>query len=323
MPNRPRAKRTWDQLAPPLRRSLLWLNAGTLLRTEDLLAIAWPQAARDRRNARKRLREWASERFVVIDSSSVGQVVRLGSLGAIKLREAHVVDDVHLLDAAVAARAQAGLLLANRFGVALALDLMPYAAVGQLAWSCDPFRGTGARADAVAGIFYDLLGRPLRTPGPGILDLVPNHPTPRAGEAIELLYLEVDLGTETTRQLAERAERWRATLEERYATLPSNYWPRVLWVIEGGKQRVATVWRCWLTHARAPLLITSTTQLTFGEAFHPWIATWWDEHGRERTLNPWAAMEPTWRLQGDAPPDMNRTLDQAIAAAHAAAQRTI
>jgi len=46
MPNIPRTQRTWSQLPPPLRRSLLWLNAGTLLRDRDLLDLAWPHRAR-------------------------------------------------------------------------------------------------------------------------------------------------------------------------------------------------------------------------------------------------------------------------------------
>jgi hypothetical protein len=171
-------------------------------------------------------------------------------------------------------------------------------------------------------LYYDLRGRPLRAPGPEILALVPDHPLPEAGHALDILYIEIDLGTETTAQLAERAQRWRLALVERYATLPNNCWPSVLWVVEGGPQRMATVWQCWLSHARAPLLITTTAQLAFGDTFHPWHALWWDEHGRERSLIPWLGQEPTWRLHAQTPPDLNRTLPQAMAAARAAAERT-
>jgi hypothetical protein len=319
----PRAQRNWDQLSWPLRRSLLWLNAGTLLRARDLLALAWPVAHCDRRNAGKRLREWASDRLIVVDPTPKGATVRLGPLGAAKLREAGVVETVRLLEAAPAERVLAGLLLATQVGAGLALDLLPSVAVAQFAWRCDPFRGSGVRADAIGGLYYDLRGRPLRAPGPEILTLVPDLPLPEAGHAIDLLYVEIDLGTETSSQLAERAEHWHVALAERYATLPDNCWPTVLWVVDGGLQRMATVWRCWLAHARAPLLITTTEKLTFGTTFHPWHATWWDEHGRERTLNPWIGEEPTWRLLSSVPPDLNRTLSQAIAAARAAAGRTI
>ena len=321
MPNIPRADRTWDQLSPPLRRSLLWLNAGMLVRDHDLLDLAWPARNGDRRNARKRLREWATDGLIVVDATPLGAALRLGSLGAAKLRDAGVVETVRLLEAAVAERVLAGLLRANQVGAGLALDLLPVAAVAQFSWRCDPFRGDGVRADATCGLYYDLRGRPLRAPGPEILTLVPDHPMPEAGHALDLLYIEIDLGTETAGQLAERAQRWRLALAERYAALPDNCWPSVLWVVDAGPQRMATVWQSWLTHARAPLLITSTAQLTFGDTFHPWHATWWDEHGRERTLNPWIGQEPAWRLHTSAP-DLNRTLPQAMAAARAAAGRT-
>ncbi len=323
MPNTPRAQRSWDQLSWPLRRSLLWLNAGTLLRARDLLDLAWPVAQRDRRNAGKRLREWANDQLIVVEPIPKGTAVRLGPLGAAKLHEAGVVETVRLLEAAPAERVLTGLLLANQLGAGLALDLMPIAAVAQLAWRCDPFRGTGVRADAIGALYYDLHRRPLRTPGPEILTLVPDHPLPEAGHALDILYVEIDLGTETASQLAERAQHWRVALAERYATLPDNCWPMVLWVVDGGPQRMATVWQRWLSHARAPLLITTTAQLAFGDTFHPWYATWWDEHGRERTLNPWIGQEPVWRLHSSAPPDLSRTLSQAMAAARAAAGRTI
>src|SRR3954466_6044015 len=100
MPNTPRAQRTWDQLSWPLRRSLLWLNAGTLLRVRDLLDLAWPAAQRDRRNTTKRLREWAADQLIVLDTTPKGTAVRLGSLGASKLREAGVVETVRLLEVA-------------------------------------------------------------------------------------------------------------------------------------------------------------------------------------------------------------------------------
>jgi hypothetical protein len=121
MPNISRAHRRWDQLSPQLRRSLLWLNAGTLLRSRDLLDLAWPEAHADRRNARKRLREWAADRLIVVDATSEGAAVRLGPLGATKLREAKVVETVRLLEAALAERVLAGVLRANQLGVCLAL----------------------------------------------------------------------------------------------------------------------------------------------------------------------------------------------------------
>jgi hypothetical protein len=160
MPNTPRAQRSWDQLSSPLRRSLLWLNASTLLRVRDLLDLAWPAAQPDQRNTAKRLREWAADQLIVVDTTPRGTAVHLGSLGAAKLHEANVVEAVRLLEAAPAERVQTGLLLANQFGAGLALDLMPVAAVAQFSWRCDPFRGSGVRADAMGGLVL----RPARTP---------------------------------------------------------------------------------------------------------------------------------------------------------------
>ncbi len=187
----------------------LWLNASSLLRAGDLLDLAWPGTQHHRRNAGKRLREWASDRPIVVDHVLQQRHGALGPLGAAKLREANIVEEVRLLETAPAPRVLAGLLLASRVGVGLAPDLLPIRAVAQFAWRCDPFRGMGVRADAIGGLYYDLRGRALRAPGRMIPTLVPDLPLPEPGHAIDLLYLEIDLGTETTSQLAEQAERWR------------------------------------------------------------------------------------------------------------------
>jgi hypothetical protein len=89
---------------------------------------------------------------------------------------------------------------------------------------------------------------------------MPDLSLPEPGQVIDLLYLEIDLGTETSGQLTERATHWHTALAERYARLPPGSGPLCC-----GSSMV----RC-----SAPLLITTVAQLTFGTTFHPWYAIW-------------------------------------------------
>jgi hypothetical protein len=81
----------------------------------------------------------------------------------------------------------------------------------------------------------------------------------------------------------------------------------------GGAERVQSIWHAWLTEAACPLLITSMGELTTTGALHPWHALWRDEHGRPRSLNPYAGQEPRWRYEPSPPPAYTR-LEQAIRA---------
>jgi hypothetical protein len=67
-----------------------------LIRGRNLLALACPEGMSDRRNARKRLHEWATDRLVVVDATPLDTALRLGPLGAAKLRKAGVVETVRL-----------------------------------------------------------------------------------------------------------------------------------------------------------------------------------------------------------------------------------
>jgi hypothetical protein len=82
---------------------------------------------------------------------------------------------------------------------------------------------------------------------------------------------------------------------------------------DGGWERAQTIWRAWVRKAALPLLITTSSSLRIAERWRPWQAVWRDEHGRPRTLNPYAGQEMVWRFQASPPPTYT-TLEQAIAA---------
>ena len=58
---------------------------------------------------------------------------------------------------------------------------------------------------------------------------------------------------------------------------------------------------------------TTSSSLRIAERWRPWQAVWRDEHGRPRTLNPYAGQELVWRFQ-ESPPPAYSSLEQAIAA---------
>jgi hypothetical protein len=310
MPQRRRSELPWSDLAPELQRTLRWLHAVRLLHAEDLAALAWPDRILKRQSKDWALDSWSQDTFIAPGADKTWY--RLGPLGAVRLREAGV-DTAEPADWP-AERAQQGIQSASRFAVSLALDIRATPGVIDFSWQSDPFSGEGVRADGSGALHYHINPQsvPLTTDPNELLWL---HPAKRpvAGQALDWLLLEVDSGTESGPQLARRCAAWGEELRRQYAAAPPGCWPTVLWVVTGGAERMQSIWRAWLTEAACPLLITSRAELMVTGTLHPWHALWRDEHGRPRSLNPYAGQEPIWRYE-PSPPPVHTRLDQAIRA---------
>jgi len=290
-----------------IQRALLWLNACTLLRKNDLYRIAWPPGA-DRQRKDSALRLWVEE--AIVASIEESDAFRLGAIGAAKLRDAGL--DVRFENADPAYRVRTGLLLAGQFAVALGLDLLEDPNIVHLSWTSTPFSGVVVRPDAVGGVCYQIIPRSAHPPSFDVLHLVRPDITPTLGQtAMMRILLEIDLRTETDTQLEQRAERWGTAIRDQRASLPPNSWPYVVWVTDGGWDRAQTIWRAWMRKAELPFLITTTSALQIDGRWRPWQAAWRDEHGRPRTLNPHASWEPIWRFEASPEPQY-ASLEQAI-----------
>jgi hypothetical protein len=163
-------------------------------------------------------------------------------------------------------------------------------------------------------ICYGVTGAALRAADAlEVLQLADIDAQVAAGQMAMQLFLEIDLGTESSEQLERRAARWGAALRAQRAHLETRCWPYVVWVTDGGWERAQTIWRAWLRKAALPLFVTTSSALRIADRWRPWHAVWRDEHGRPRTLNPFGGQEPLWRFQASPAPS-SLSLEQAIAA---------
>jgi hypothetical protein len=309
MPQPKRRDLPWANLDASLQRVLRWLNACTLLRRDDLISIAWTSPI-SRQWMSTALQGWTDDHFIVpIDD---GTAYGLGDTGTGKLIEAGIVTP--RVQVSPAPRVRAGLLLASQFAAGLARDLLPEAGVTHLTWASMPFSGAGPRPDSYGAVRYSIERESLRDVGSlDLLHLATPDAPPLLGQRSMDLILEVDLGTESAEQLAQRARRWGMALRDQRAQVAPGCWPYVLWVTDGGWDRANTIWRAWIAQAACPLFITTVSMLTIDGALHPWYALWRDEHGKPRTLNPYGGQEAVWRFQASPPPE-HATLEQAIRA---------
>ena len=202
------------------------------------------------------------------------------------------------------------MLLANQFGVALHESIQSEQAVGGLAWTISPFSGEGARGDGFAALSYRLdRGVALRDRSDAYMPMLAAEDyAPLPGTAVQRLVIEIDSGTETQKQLEQRARHWRKKWEQ-------THWPPAthavfLWITTGGSARLETIWRAWTHYALLPAFFTTVETLTLGTGghWHPWnprrslpdgrtVWVWRDMYGRPRSLCPWEGDEPTWRFE--------------------------
>lgn len=311
---RPRRSVSWHKLGERTRLMLQRLNDCILLREDELSALVWP-ATVSRQARTERFARWHADQYVRVVASADGPCYQLGRLGAHILREAGFPHIAPVRP--IAERAQPGYLLANRFGVSLISELQGEPGIGGIAWAIRPFSGTNARGDGLAAIRYDVDGLPIHRERPDgyAPEILGDTYVPPVGTAVQRMVVEIDRGTENTRQLEARAIHWRARWEQ-MAWPPSTH-TIFLWITAGGSARMEAIWKAWAQHALLPAFFTTVELLTLGTVNHwyPWnprrllpdgrtVWVWRDLYGRPRSLRPWDLHEATWRFEQPRPVTM-------------------
>ena len=134
--------------------------------------------------------------------------------------------------------------------------------------------------------------------------------TPPPGEAFQRLAVEIDSGTESQRQLIQRAKGWRARWEA--MPHPPATHTLILWLTTGTIERLNTIWEAWVGHAFLPALFATQSDLAADSTqWRPWEPLryeqgryrwlWRDLYGRPRSLKPWEMNEPLWRNEALQP----------------------
>jgi hypothetical protein len=216
MPYPSRSRVSWSQTQPNLRRALIWLDACQVLRRVDLEAIAWPEGAPASTISTAFSRWIQAGPIAPLDTHvqpynlplQKNAIFMLGPTGAHRLWE--YVDFTEAPRKAPQMRVLPGMLLASHIAVSLACDLRSESAITPFTWCCRPFTGDGARPDGEGVLEYRCTPAPAAAVPPvDLLSLpAPRDLLPPRGAAHAHLFLEVDMGSETRDQLAERARRW-------------------------------------------------------------------------------------------------------------------
>jgi hypothetical protein len=123
------------------------------------------------------------------------------------------------------------------------------------AWLAQPFSGSTARPDGVAAIQYRVAAQPdAQGCGRALWQskLAAEGYAPPPGEALQRLVVEIDGGSESQRQLIQRARGWRARWEA--MPHPPATHTIILWLTTGTIERLNTIWEAWT--AEVSLLLT-------------------------------------------------------------------
>ncbi|MEI8305570.1 MAG: hypothetical protein WCF99_00765 [Chloroflexales bacterium] len=320
-PASPRRRVTWAKLGERTRLMLQRLNDCILLREDDLCALVWPDPV-SRQARAERFARWQADQYLQTVPDAAGPCYQLGRLGARLLREAGFPRVAPVRP--VAERVRPGLLLANRFGVALSQDIRDELGIGGMGWAIRPFSGSDARGDGLAAICYDLDGLPASRMRPDAYapECLGAAYVPPPGSGVMRLVVEIDSGSEDARQLAQRARNWRARWDQ-------TVWPPAthtifLWITDKGFARLEAIWSAWTQHALLPAFFTNVETLTLGTGnrWYPWnprrhlpdgrtVWVWHDMEGRPRSLRPWDLEEATLRFEQPVPVRM-RSLGESV-----------
>lgn len=299
----------WHRLGARTRTMLQWLNATILLREADLVALAWPEPV-SRQAQEEALTRWQQRRYIQLLTDGAERCYQLDIVGAKVLRNAGFTPIAPTRP--LMPRAQPGVLLANRLGTSLIGGAQNDPRVTGVAWLAQPFSGSNARPDGIATIQYRIAAPPTAQGvcAPWLPAITAEDYVPPPGDALQRLAIEIDSGTESQRQLIQRAKGWRARWEA--MPHPPATHTLILWLTTGTIERLNTIWEAWIGHAFLPAffatqgdLAADTPQwrpwepLRFDQGRYRWL--WRDLYGRPRSLKPWEMQEPLWRSQALQP----------------------
>lgn len=293
-----------------------------LLGDTDLATLVWSETV-SRQAQTERIARWLADQYIQPVASRYGACFQLGRIGARLLREAGFTQIAPVRP--FAERVRSGLLLTNRFGVSLWNDLHHDVGITGSAWAIRPFTGAAARGDGLCAMQYTL-GTALDQSSTSCVrmpELLEQTYTPPRGAAVQRFVIELDSGTEDTKQLVRRAAHWRKLWEQ--TTWPAATHCVFLWITTGGSARLDAIWRTWTQHALLPAFFTTVETLTFGSErfWYPWnprrvlpnattVWVWRDMYGRPRSLRPWDLQEPHLRFE-QPQPILFHSLSEAIA----------
>ncbi len=293
----------WQRLGERTRMMLQWVNATLLLREADLLTLVWPEPVSHQTQG-KSLARWQQQRYIQLLLEAGERCYQLDRVGVQALRNAGFAPlaPAQRLDL----RVRPGVLLTNRVGASLFAGARHDGQVSGVAWRVRPFSGAIARPDGVAVVQYRVSAQAAggEQLAPWLPELVADGYVPPPGHAVQRLNIEIDRGTESQRQLIQRAQGWRAHWEA--TPQPAATHTLFLWITTGCSERLNTIWTAWVGHAFLPALFTTVRDLAAdGTQWHPWEPLrfmqeryrwiWRDLYGRPRSLKPWEMNEPRWR----------------------------
>ncbi|NWF79636.1 MAG: hypothetical protein HXY37_06235 [Chloroflexi bacterium] len=299
----------WRRLGERTRTMLQRVNESILLREADLIALAWPEPV-SRQAQEEALTRWQQRRYIQQLVEGAERCYQLDIVGAKVLRNAGFTQIAPTRP--LMPRARPGVLLANRLGTSLIIGAQHDPQVTGVAWLAQPFSGNTARPDGVATIQYRVAAQPgvemrraLWLPA-----ITAEGYAPPPGEALQRLVVEIDSGTESQRQLIQRAKAWR-TRWEAMPHLPATN-TLILWLTTGTIERLNTIWEAWIGHAFLPAFFATQSDLDadiphwrpweplrFTQGRYHWL--WRDLYGRPRSLKPWEMREPLWRTEALQP----------------------
>lgn len=293
----------WHRLGERTRTMLQWVNTTILLREADLVALAWPEPV-SRQAQEEALTRWQQRRYIQLLMDNTERCYQLDIVGAKVLRNAGFTQIAPTRP--LMPRARPGVLLANRLGTSLIVGAQNDSRVTGVAWLAQPFSGSIARPDGLAAIQYRVSAQPAAQGGraPWLPEITAEGYEPPNGQALLHLAVEIDSGTESQRQLIQRAKGWRARWEA--MPHPPATHTLILWLTTGTIERLNTIWEAWIGHAFLPAFFATQSDLDadtpqwrpweplrFDQGRYRWL--WRDLYGRPRSLKPWEMNEPLWR----------------------------
>ncbi len=308
----------WNRLGERTQKMLQCLNASTLLREADLIALVWPDPV-SRQAQEEALTRWQHYGYMQPVRSGVERCYQLDRVGAKILRNYGVTTVAPIRPLKL--RVHAGVLLTNQLVTSLIVDAQHDPRVTGVAWLTQPFRGRTARPDGEATIQYRLVPTP-EVPGHRAIwyaEMATESDVLllREGEALLHLAIEIDRGTESSQQLRQRAKHWRT----RWEAMPHTWAMQtiILWLTTGTQERLNTIWEAWIEYAFLPAFFAVQRDMAVADGPHarwsPWEPRrteqgqgqartrwrWRDLYGRPRSLKPWELHEPVWRREAMQP----------------------
>ena len=288
------------------------VNETILLREADLVALAWPEPV-SRQAQEEALTRWQQRRYIQLLMEGVERCYQLDIVGTKVLRNAGFTQIAPIRP--LMPRARPGLLLTNRLGTSLSVGAQNDPRVTGVAWLTQPFSGSTVRPDGVAAIQYRVAAEPSAQGGgaPWLPEIAAEGYAPPPGDALQRLVVEIDSGTESQRQLIQRAKAWRARWET--MSHPPATDTIILWLTTGTIERLNTIWEVWIGHAFLPAFFATQGDLAadspqwrpweplrFEKGRYRWL--WRDFYGRPRSVKPWEMNEPLWRSEALQPVTM-------------------